>query len=112
MDDQNIHLRHCMLYEFNRGSAASAATRNICAAYSDGAVDDSMCYRWFAKFHSEDTTLMDKSRSRRPVEPDDKALDTLITPSQSTSNNPAISHTTQRFSHDSKSSSSCSRQSQ
>ncbi len=67
-----------MLYEFNRGSTAAAATGNICAAYGDGAVDNSTCYRWFAKFHSEDTTLTDKSRPGRPVELDDKALNTLL----------------------------------
>ncbi len=62
-----------MLYDFNGGSNAEAATRNICAAYGDRAVDDSTCYCWFDKFHSEDTTLTDKSRLGRPVELDDKA---------------------------------------
>jgi len=78
MDNQKIHIRHCMLYEFNRGSTAAEATRNICAAYGDRAVDDSTCYRWFAKFESGDTILTDKSRSGRPVEFDDQALDDLL----------------------------------
>jgi transposase len=34
--------------------------------------------RWFAKFRSEDTTLMDKPRSGQPVDFDDEALQALL----------------------------------
>ncbi len=67
-----------MLYEFDRGSTAAEATRNIYAAYGEEAVDSSTCRRWFAKFRSEDTTLTNKSHSGRPVDFDDEALQALL----------------------------------
>lgn len=33
IDNQKVHLCHCMLHELNRGSTTAEATRNICAAY-------------------------------------------------------------------------------
>jgi histone-lysine N-methyltransferase SETMAR len=67
-----------MLYEFDRRSTAAEAARNICDTYGEKAIDSSTCRRWFSKFSSEDTTLMDKPRSGRPVDFDDEALQALL----------------------------------
>jgi hypothetical protein len=74
MNEQKIHIRYCMLHEFDRGSTAAKATKNIHAVYGEEAVGSSTCRRLFIKFCSEDITLTDKLRSGRPVVFDDEAL--------------------------------------
>ena len=32
---EDIHIRHCMLYEFHKGSKATKATEIICGVYGD-----------------------------------------------------------------------------
>ncbi len=78
MDEQKRHTRHCMFYEFDRGSTAAEATKNNHAAYGEEAVGSSTCRRWFNKFRSTDTSLTDKARSGRPVDFDDEALQALL----------------------------------
>lgn len=41
---EEIHLKHCMLYEFRRGSKATEATKNIFDIYG-GVLDVRKCQR-------------------------------------------------------------------
>ena len=46
--------------------------------YGEGGVFDSICQKWFAKFHAGDFSLDDAPRSGRPVGVDSNQMETLI----------------------------------
>ena len=51
--DQIHIIRHCILYEFRKGSKASQAARNIRSVYKNEAPSIQICQRWFKQFESE-----------------------------------------------------------
>ncbi|KOC61839.1 hypothetical protein WH47_06183, partial [Habropoda laboriosa] len=55
-----IHFRHCMLYEFKRGSAVKNAVKNICDVYGKDVLSVRKCQRWFSKFRNGVLDLSDK----------------------------------------------------
>lgn len=76
--DKKEHLRHLLLAEFNRGSSAAQAARNINSIYGNGFVAERTAQKWLARFKQNDFTLTDTPRSGRPVEFDVEQLEALL----------------------------------
>lgn len=78
MSDENAHIRHCLLFCFQRKLSAAESQRQICDAMGPDAVHINTVESWFQHFKSGDTSLLDKARSGRPVLCDTNALLELV----------------------------------
>ena len=66
------HFRHILLFEFNRGTKATEAARNICA------VGERRVRKWFSSFKEDRFDITDVPRSGKPSWLDEDRLNTLI----------------------------------
>jgi hypothetical protein len=51
------------LYEFNRGSKAAEAARNIGAVYGEGSIAERTAQKWFPRFKQGNSDMSDTPRS-------------------------------------------------
>ena len=78
-----IHFRHLMLYEFQKGSSVTIATKNICAVYGENALSSRTCRKWFQRFRAGNFCLKDEERSGRPPQTDEDKIRDLVEKSRS-----------------------------
>ena len=63
-----------MPYEFELGHNTTEATKNICSAKNEDAVNHSIINRWFKKFHLDCKNLDIQARSGRPKTVDSETM--------------------------------------
>ena len=78
MGFDQMHIRHCILYEFKKGSKASQAARNIRSVCKNEAPSIRTCQRLFKQFESGNFTLENSLRSRRPSSVPLKVLKAVV----------------------------------
>jgi transposase len=72
------HIGHFLLYEYQLGHSAAAATKNICGAIGPGSVGKTAASNWFNRFRIENYLLQDEARPGRPTTIDLDELRNLL----------------------------------
>ncbi|CAK9829646.1 Histone-lysine N-methyltransferase SETMAR [Anthophora retusa] len=72
--DNHTHIRHIMLYHFEKGWKAAQSFRDLNELFGEVTISESRCREWFARFKSGDTSLEDKPGRGRSSDFDDQAL--------------------------------------
>lgn len=78
MDNETDHIRHILLYYYNKEKTATYAHQKICAVYGKDTIKLRACQKWFKKFRGGDFSIQDKARCGRPTNIIDDDLKALI----------------------------------
>ena len=78
MEEKRVHIRHCLLFDFDLGVSATEAHRHLCQTEGRDAPSLNTCHYWYQPFRSGDRSLEDRPRSGRPSEVDLDAMLSLV----------------------------------
>ena len=59
--ENHIHIRHILLYHFEKGHKAAEAFRDLNELFGDGTINESTVRIWFRRFKSGNTSLEDET---------------------------------------------------
>ncbi|CAK9818532.1 Histone-lysine N-methyltransferase SETMAR [Anthophora plagiata] len=76
--ENHIHIRHIMLYYFEKGWNAAQSFYDLNELFGEGTISKSQVKRWFKMSKSGDTNLADEKRRGRPSNFDDQAILTPV----------------------------------
>jgi histone-lysine N-methyltransferase SETMAR len=68
MPVDKLHLRHCILFQFQRGLKAAKAYEEQVEVFGEDAMGRSTCYEWYTKFKAGNFDLEDEERTGKPKE--------------------------------------------
>ncbi|CAG0896742.1 unnamed protein product [Darwinula stevensoni] len=77
MEEKRVHIRHCLLFDFDLGISATQAPRHLCQTEGRDAPSLNTCHYWYSRFRSGDRSLEDRpsgvlrTRSDLPLQPRD-----------------------------------------
>ena len=71
-------LQYSMLYDFRAGLKAAESYRRLCKAFVPDVVSNQTVNNWFKHFKSVNYSIEDETRSGRPSELDNQALQQLV----------------------------------
>lgn len=72
------HVRHVLLYEFQKGNTAACAAKSVQNTYGKHVVNERTCRRWFSCFKNGDFSMKDESREGRPKELNSQELQNAL----------------------------------
>ena len=72
--DNHTHIRHIILYHFEKGHTATEAFRNLNELFGEGTISERQVRRWFNCLKSGNTSLEDEEGRSHPSDFDDQPL--------------------------------------
>ncbi|CAG0896367.1 unnamed protein product [Darwinula stevensoni] len=60
MEEKRVHIRHCLLFDFDLGISATQAPRHLCQTEGRDAPSFNTCHYWYSRFRSGDRSLEDR----------------------------------------------------